>query len=150
MAGNVKVPNPVDVHVGGRVRLRRSAVGMTQKALAAAIGVTNQQLQKYENGRNRIGASRLHEIARVLRVPVDYLYEGVPGHPDADCAPAMPSAFLAAQGALELMTAYVAIPEPRHRRLVVELARALAGAGAGAEDPALPAARPAREDELRR
>ncbi len=149
MVAGLKVANPIDAHVGGRLRLRRGAVRMTQKALAAAIGVTHQQLQKYENGRNRIGASRLHEIARVLRVPVDYFYEGVPGHPEAAAVPAMPSAFLAAQGALELMTAYVAIADPRHRRLVLELARALAGLDATA-DVAPVAIRPAREDELRR
>src|SRR5579862_3410669 len=68
-------PNPVDVHVGSRVRLRRTLLGMSQEKLGDAIGLTFQQVQKYERGANRIGASRLYDLARVLDVPVSYFFE---------------------------------------------------------------------------
>src|SRR5256885_4646469 len=68
-------PNPVDVHVGARVRLRRTLLGMSQEKLGDAIGLTFQQVQKYERGANRIGASRLYDLSRVLDVPVSYFFE---------------------------------------------------------------------------
>src|SRR5581483_4327424 len=68
-------PNPIDVHVGARVRLRRTALGMSQEKLGDAIGLTFQQVQKYERGTNRIGASRLYELSRVLEVPVSFFFE---------------------------------------------------------------------------
>jgi transcriptional regulator with XRE-family HTH domain len=73
-----KAPNPVDRHVGSRVRMRRMLIGMSQEKLGEALGITFQQIQKYEKGTNRIGASRLHHIARVLGVPVEFFYEGAP------------------------------------------------------------------------
>src|ERR671926_591337 len=73
-----KSPNPVDKHVGGRVRLRRMLIGMSQEKLGEALGITFQQVQKYEKGTNRIGASRLHQIAQVLGVPISFFYEGAP------------------------------------------------------------------------
>jgi transcriptional regulator with XRE-family HTH domain len=74
-----KQPNPIDVHVGSRVRLRRMMLGMSQEKLGENLGITFQQIQKYEKGTNRIGASRLQHIARVLSMPVSYFFEGAPG-----------------------------------------------------------------------
>src|SRR3982074_632911 len=68
-------PNPVDVHVGSRVRLRRTLLGMSQEKLGEAIGLTFQQVQKYERGAHRTGASRLHELSRVLDVPVGFFFD---------------------------------------------------------------------------
>ena len=70
-------PHPIDVHVGGRLRLRRLAVGLSQERLAKSIGITFQQIQKYERGTNRIVASRLHDLARVLDVPVNYFFTDI-------------------------------------------------------------------------
>src|SRR5262249_58573884 len=72
-------PNPIDVHVGSRVRLRRTLLGMSQEKLGEAIGLTFQQVQKYERGANRVGASRLFDLSRVLDVPVSFLFEDLPG-----------------------------------------------------------------------
>src|ERR1700722_3677384 len=71
-------PNPIDVHVGSRVRLRRTLLGMSQEKLGNAIGLTFQQVQKYERGANRIGASRLYDLSHVLDVPVSYFFEEMP------------------------------------------------------------------------
>ena len=78
MDQSVRAPNPVDVHVGTRVRLRRTLLGMTQTGLGQAIGLTFQQVQKYERGVNRIGSSRLYDLARVLEVPVNFFFEAMP------------------------------------------------------------------------
>ena len=78
---NKKTPNPVDIHVGSRVRLRRMMLGMSQEKLGEHLGITFQQIQKYEKGTNRIGASRLQHIARVLTVPVAFFFEDAPGSP---------------------------------------------------------------------
>src|SRR5438132_12856161 len=82
-------PNPIDVQVGSRVRLRRNMLGLSQEKLGTAIGLTFQQVQKYERGANRIGASRLHELSRVLDVPVSLLFEGMAPRR----APAIPGGF---------------------------------------------------------
>ena len=74
-----KQPNPIDVHVGSRLKLRRTTVGMTQEKLGDKLGVTFQQVQKYEKGANRIGASRLQEISQILEVPVAYFFEETGG-----------------------------------------------------------------------
>src|SRR5215207_6222318 len=76
---NKKKPNPTDIHVGSRVRLRRMMLGMSQEKLGEHLGITFQQIQKYEKGTNRIGASRLQHIARVLSVPVSFFFEDAPG-----------------------------------------------------------------------
>ena len=73
-----KAPNPVDKHVGSRVRMRRMVLGMSQEKLGRALGLTFQQVQKYEKGANRIGASRLQHIARILQVPVAFFFDGAP------------------------------------------------------------------------
>jgi transcriptional regulator with XRE-family HTH domain len=71
-----KAPNPVDKHVGSRVRMRRKMLAMSQEELGAALGLTFQQVQKYENGTNRIGASRLQQMSHILQVPVEFFFEG--------------------------------------------------------------------------
>src|SRR5438046_10485621 len=133
-------PNPIDVQVGSRVRLRRNMLGLSQKKLGAAIGLTFQQVQKYERGANRVGASRLHELSRVLDVPVSFFFDDV----DPVRAPAIPGGFAepAAEGfdtdplrrreTVELVSAYYRIDDPALRRRLFELARALA---VGAERP---------------
>ena len=76
-----KAPNPIDKHVGSRVRMRRMMVGMSQEKLGDALGLTFQQVQKYEKGTNRIGASRLQQISIILQVPVSFFFEGAPAPP---------------------------------------------------------------------
>src|SRR6185295_19352017 len=80
---NKKQPNPIDIHVGSRVRLRRMMLGMSQEKLGEQLGITFQQIQKYEKGTNRIGASRLQHISTVLSVPVSFFFEDAPGTPNA-------------------------------------------------------------------
>ena len=133
-------PNPVDIHVGARVRLRRTLMGMSQEKLGESIGLTFQQVQKYERGANRIGASRLYDLSRVLDVPVSFFYDDMS---DAvrDQSPLViahggsglsepPVAFeadpLARRETLELVRAYYSITDPQVRKRVYELAKALA------------------------
>ena len=82
MASEKKQPNPIDIHVGTRIRLRRAMVSMSQEKLGEALGITFQQVQKYEKGTNRVGASRLQNIAAIQNVPVSFFFE------DAPCPPA--------------------------------------------------------------
>ncbi|MCK5746128.1 MAG: helix-turn-helix transcriptional regulator, partial [Oricola sp.] len=79
MTVNKKQPNPIDIHVGGRIRLRRTMLGMSQEKLGEQLGITFQQVQKYEKGTNRVGASRLQNIAAILGVPVAFFFEDAPG-----------------------------------------------------------------------
>src|SRR2546430_3130893 len=81
MAVAKKAPNPIDKHVGSRVRMRRMMLAMSQEKLGDALGLTFQQVQKYEKGTNRIGASRLQQISLILQVPVSFLFEGAPAPP---------------------------------------------------------------------
>ena len=76
-----KTPNPIDKHVGSRVRMRRMMLSMSQEKLGDALGLTFQQVQKYEKGTNRIGASRLQQISNILQVPVSFFFEGAPNMP---------------------------------------------------------------------
>src|SRR6202795_1485752 len=88
-----KAPNPIDKHVGSRVRMRRMMLGMSQEKLGDALGLTFQQVQKYEKGTNRIGASRLQQISQILQVPVAFFFEGAPIVPgEFEPAPAMQEA----------------------------------------------------------
>src|SRR4029453_6753858 len=82
-----KLPNSIDKHVGSRVRMRRKTLRMTQTALADALGLTFQQVQKYEKGTNRIGAGRLQHIAHFLQVPIEFLFDGAPGGAMKDINP---------------------------------------------------------------
>src|ERR1700761_937049 len=109
---SAKTPNPVDKYVGSRVRMRRIMLNMSQEKLGDALGLTFQQVQKYEKGTNRIGASRLHQIAEVLQVPVSFLFEGGPtgamamnGFEDSP-SPAYVSDFLATSEGLALTRAF--------------------------------------------
>src|ERR1700743_3960425 len=101
-----KAPNPIDKHVGSRVRMRRMMLGMSQEKLGDALGLTFQQVQKYEKGTNRVGASRIQQISEILRVPVSFLFEGGPsGTMNAEglgdgASPAYVSDFLATSAGL--------------------------------------------------
>src|SRR6516164_8433127 len=114
-----KAPNPVDRHVGGRLRMRRMMLPMSQEKLGGALGLTFQQVQKYEKGTNRIGASRLQQISHILQVPVAFFFEGAPTlHGQADAATAAPSPtyvsdFLATSDGLALTKAFMRIKEAR-------------------------------------
>lgn len=125
-------PNPIDVHVGARVRLRRTLLGMSQEKLGDAIGLTFQQVQKYERGANRIGASRLYDLSRVLDVPVSYFFEELGdaapppsgmGEPIAEPYQANP---MMKRETLELVRAYLRITDPQVKRRLFDLAKALA------------------------
>ncbi len=133
MAGTKK-PNPIDIHVGGRVRLRRMMLGMSQEKLGEQLGITFQQIQKYEKGTNRIGASRLQNIASVLSVPVGFFFDGAPGHEEADANDSKSGSyvvdFLSSSEGLQLNRAFVRISDAKVRRRIVDLVRALAGDGA--------------------
>jgi len=102
---STKAPNPVDKYVGSRVRMRRIMLGMSQEKLGDALGLTFQQVQKYEKGTNRVGASRLQQISEILQVPVSFLFEGGPsnvataGNFSEGTSPAYVSDFLATSGA---------------------------------------------------
>src|SRR5580658_3835618 len=127
-------PNPIDIQVGARVRLRRNMLGLSQEKLGEAIGLTFQQVQKYERGATRIGASRLHELSRILDVPVSFFFDTV----DPVRAPAIPSGFaepdagafeadpLRRTETIELVNAYYEIEDPIVRRRMFDLAKALA------------------------
>lgn len=127
-----KQPNPIDRHVGARVRLRRMLLGLSQEKLGEALGLTFQQIQKYEKGTNRIGASRLHQISTTLAVPPSYFYEGAPtdgahfpGMNEAPAAPYQPD-FLATAEGIQLNKAFARISDQRVRRRIVDLVVALA------------------------
>lgn len=119
-------PHPVDRHVGLRIRMRRKEMGVSQERLADALGITFQQVQKYERGANRVSASKLWEIAAALKTPVAYFYDGLG---DQDAASAQREAaqefMLSAEGA-ELMAAFPRIAEAAIRRKIVELVRVVA------------------------
>ena len=130
-------PNPVDVHVGGRVRLRRTVLGLSQEKLGAALGLTFQQVQKYERGTNRIGASRLFELSRVLDVPVGFFFEEYAGRRDGGLSEAPPPRYEAAsmqRDSLELIGIYQRIVDPEMRRQFLDLAKAIANTYFAAKD----------------
>jgi len=148
------VPSPIDVHVGGRIRLRRSLMGMSQERLGEALGLTFQQVQKYERGANRVGASRLFDLSRILEVPVGFFFDDLPaglsnpmagattpavnGFAEAQesfgSAPATPSSFAPQSGeaalfsrreTIELVRAYYRIPDGDVRKKVLDLIRTM-------------------------
>jgi transcriptional regulator with XRE-family HTH domain len=128
--------NPMDVHVGTRVRLRRMLLGMSQEKLGEHLGLTFQQVQKYEKGVNRIGASRLFDLAKVLGVPVQFFYDEAPAGTSGASEPMAgftehPSEsyvveFLGSRDGLELNKAFARIKDPKVRRSIIDLARSLA------------------------
>jgi transcriptional regulator with XRE-family HTH domain len=129
-----KAPNPVDKHVGSRVRMRRMMLGMSQEKLGDALGLTFQQVQKYEKGTNRIGASRLSQIAQILQVQVSFFFEGAPtvgtgprqeGFAEA-ASPAYVSDFLASADGLSLTKSFMKIGDAKLRRRIVDLVEQIA------------------------
>ena len=135
MDQSVRAPNPVDVHVGTRVRLRRTLLGMTQTGLGQAIGLTFQQVQKYERGVNRIGSSRLYDLARVLDVPVNFFFDQMPkeiasksgaassGPPEG--AEMFDPDIVSRRETLELVRSYYKIENPQVRKRLFEMVKAL-------------------------
>ncbi len=114
--------NLVDNHVGSRVRMRRIMLGVTQEALAEALGVTFQQVQKYEKGKNRITAGRLQHISQILQVPVPFFFEGAPGGVEgAAGVPSYVNEFLASSDGMTLTKAFIRIEDAKLRRLIVHL-----------------------------
>ena len=133
MIENKKKPNPIDIHVGSRIRLRRTMLGMSQEKLGESLGITFQQVQKYEKGSNRISASRLQQIAKMLDVPVSFFFEDAPGEQaDAQAGLAEASSsnyvvdFLSSSEGLQLNRAFVKIGDAKVRRKIVDLVKALA------------------------
>jgi transcriptional regulator with XRE-family HTH domain len=145
-------PNPVDVHVGSRVRYRRMIIGMSQEKLGEKMNLTFQQIQKYEKGTNRIGASRLFQLSKILEVPVGYFFEdafanSAPSHPLHGLhEPAQESLlldFLNSREGLDLNRAFAKILDPKVRRRVIDLVRALSE-----EKPEAKEGQTAIEDDL--
>ena len=132
-ATDKRAPNPIDTHVGSRVRMRRMMLGMSQSALGDGLGITFQQVQKYEKGTNRMGASRLQHISHILQVPVPFFFEGAPHLPGqsegngAAPSPAYVSEFLATSDGLALTKAFMRIKKPSVRRRIVALVEEIAG-----------------------
>jgi transcriptional regulator with XRE-family HTH domain len=125
-----KLPNPIDKHVGSRLRMRRMMLGMSQTNLGDALGITFQQVQKYESGANRISASRLQHISHILQVPVPFFFEGAPDQPRGAGGPATPayvSEFLSSTDGMALVKGFTKIKEAKLRRRVVQLVEEIAG-----------------------
>ncbi len=131
MSDRKKKPNPIDVHVGSRIRLRRTMMGMSQEKLGESLGITFQQIQKYEKGTNRVGASRLQNISSILGVPVSFFFEDAPGDAPV-AAPGLQEAsatyvvdFLSSSEGLQLNRAFVRISDPKVRRRIIDLVKSL-------------------------
>jgi transcriptional regulator with XRE-family HTH domain len=132
-----KRANPVDGQVGSRVRLRRMLIGMSQERLGELLGLTFQQVQKYEKGVNRIGAGRLFDVARILGVPIDYFYEnvanqtsGARGFSDNEASPPVME-FVSSGEGLQLSLAFMRIKDAKVRKRVLDLVKSLAEEMAG-------------------
>ena len=139
-SARAELPDPIDIHVGGRLRLRRNLVGMSQGQLGEACGLTFQQIQKYESGSNRVSASRLYRIARILGVNVAYFFEDVPvensgadneGFSDTvqtplEGEPSSDKELLYRRETLELIRAYYRITDAKQRRKIYELVKTMA------------------------
>jgi transcriptional regulator with XRE-family HTH domain len=129
-----KAPNPIDKHVGSRVRMRRMMLGMSQEKLGNNLGLTFQQVQKYEKGTNRIGASRLQQISQILQVSVSFFFEGAPANVNGPRSeemseapsPAYVSDFLATSDGLALTKAFMRISDMKLRRRIVDLVEQIA------------------------
>ncbi len=127
-------PNPIDVHVGNRVRMQRMLIGMSQEKLGEHLGLTFQQVQKYEKGSNRVSASKLYQMSQVLGVPVQFFYEDLPGGGQPGAGPGFGEqggqteimGFLGSSEAIQLNRAFSEIVDPAVRRRVVELVKAIA------------------------
>ncbi|MGO8713420.1 MAG: helix-turn-helix domain-containing protein [Rhizomicrobium sp.] len=124
-----KQANPIDALVGNRVRLRRMLIGMSQERLGELLGLTFQQVQKYEKGVNRIGAGRLYQMAHILGVPIDYFYEGAAeqaGAVNADVPNPPVMEFLSSGEGLQLSLAFMRIKDGKVRKRVIDLIKSLA------------------------
>jgi transcriptional regulator with XRE-family HTH domain len=132
----MEAPNPIDVRVGARLRLRRNMLGLSQEKLGEAIGLTFQQVQKYERGINRIGAGRLYEVAEILGVPISFFYEGMDGiQVPAENGSEKPAAvmdFLSSNEGIQLSTAYMGIKDVKVRRKILDLVRSISDDNPGA------------------
>jgi transcriptional regulator with XRE-family HTH domain len=139
----IGTPRPVDIHVGGRLRLRRTLMGFSQEKLGDAVNLTFQQIQKYERGANRIGASRLYQLSLILDVPVSYFFDDMPeaiaaqnaapdGLPASGLGDQVQEAFqadpMAKRETLELVRAYYRISDPKVRKRLFELTKSVANA----------------------
>ena len=128
-----KSPNPIDIYVGSRVRMRRMLVNMSQEKLGEQLGLTFQQVQKYEKGANRIGASRLYQIAQILGVPVEFFYEGLKavGSEQEGFSEGASEGFdldmLSTSEGIQLNSAYFAIRDPKVRKRILDLVKSLGG-----------------------
>ena len=132
----MSTPDPIDVHVGSRVRMRRTLLGMSQEKLGNALGLTFQQIQKYERGANRIGSSRLFKLSRILDVPVAFFFEDMAdekGRRTTGLSDSSPATFeadqLSKRETLELVRAYYRITDPKIRKKTFELVKAIAQTG---------------------
>jgi transcriptional regulator with XRE-family HTH domain len=122
-----KGPSPIDIHVGSRMRMRRMALGMSQEKLAKALGLTFQQVQKYEKGANRMGSSRLQQAADVLGVAAAFFFEGADGGPYGSApSPAYIDDFVASEEGLRLAKSFMHL-HPAVRRRIVDLVNEVAG-----------------------
>lgn len=131
MSDKKKTPNPIDIHVGSRIRLRRTMLGMSQEKLGESLGITFQQIQKYEKGTNRVGASRLQNIAGILNVPAAFFFEDAPGESVeagglAESSTSYVVNFLSSSEGVQLNRAFVKISDPKVRRRIIDLVRTLA------------------------
>src|SRR6516162_2502023 len=126
-----KAPNPTDKHVGSRVRMRRLMLAMSQEKLGAALGLTFQQVQKYEKGTNRMGASRLQQMSHILQVPIEFFFEGLPNalapHGGSALSMAQTDDFVSDIDGLRLIGAYMRIDNVALRRSIVMLVQEIAG-----------------------
>ncbi|TWG65992.1 MULTISPECIES: helix-turn-helix transcriptional regulator [unclassified Aminobacter] len=130
MPDQKKQPNPIDVYVGSRIRMRRNILGMSQEKLGEHLGITFQQIQKYEKGTNRVGASRLQAIASILEVPPSFFFDGAPGGQEGLMEESQSTYmvdFLSSTEGIQLNRAFARIDDPKVRRKVIDLVRALAG-----------------------
>ena len=134
MVDEKKKPNPTDVHVGSRIRLRRNMMGMSQERLGESLGITFQQVQKYEKGTNRVGASRLQDIASILTAPVSFFFDDIPGNEQAvgrgfaeDGPNSSILALCTSQEGLQLNRAFFSITDDKIRRRIIDLIKSLAG-----------------------
>ena len=125
-------PDPIDTHVGSRIRLRRTMMGLSQEKLADAVGITFQQVQKYENGSNRVGASRLYNISNVLDVPVDFFFEGYEENSGPSLMAAEESGgmdmkkIMESRETVELLRCYYTIKDEAVRKKVFEMIKSIA------------------------
>lgn len=133
MTDSKKRPNPIDIHVGSRIRMRRNMIGMSQEKLGESLGITFQQIQKYEKGTNRVGASRLQSISSIMGVPVAFFFEDAPRGDGTDGLSEAPQAdfetdFLNSPEGIQLQRAYARIKDAKVRRRVLDLVKTLGAA----------------------